>query len=385
MPEVKAEKKKKSKGKKALIIILSIILVIALAAVIFINVVTKPTSDTDENRYAVGGMVISDTVEYKIDSAKGIRHNPIIRIMQMVWRFCSDGDAAKHAVQTPPETLHKEKDIPYIDDGNIYHMLDVYYPEGTKEGDKLPVIIDIHGGGWMYGDKDLNEYYCLALAEKGYVVFNMSYRLVPDVTVNEQLQDVAIALKWISENMKNYPCDGENIMLTGDSAGGQLAVYSAALLQSEELREIFEVENGNLEVTALVLTSPVSYMKDGGAFSVYTKILWGSDYKEKATYNYMDLSEIIGFVQLPPTYLITSSGDSLAHDQTVKAYNLIASTGTKCELSDYGDEFGEELPHVFSVLFPFDDAGKDVIEKETDFFQRAMLLKVDSESEYIGE
>ena len=383
MPEVKTEKKKKSKGKKALIIILSIILVIVLAAVIFINIVTKPVSDTDENRYAVGGMVVSDTVEYKDDSAKGIRHNPVIRIMQMVWRFCSDGDAAKHAVQTPPDTLYKEKDIPYIDDGNIYHKLDIYYPEGTKKSDKLPVIIDIHGGGWMYGDKDLNEYYCLALAEKGYVVFNMSYRLVPDVTVNEQLQDVATALKWISENMKNYPCDSENIMLTGDSAGGQLAVYSAALLQSEELREIFEVENGNLKITALVLTSPVSYMKDGGAFSVYTKILWGSDYKEKATYNFMDLSEIIDFVQLPPTYLITSSGDSLAHDQTVKAYNLIASTGTKCELSDYGTEFGEELPHVFSVLFPFDDAGKDVIEKETDFFQRAMLLKIDEEADYL--
>ena len=228
----------------------------------------------------------------------------------------------------------------------------------------------------MYGDKDLNEYYCLALAEQGYCVFNMSYRLVPDVTVNEQLKDVAAALKWISENMKDYPADAENIMLTGDSAGGQLAVYSAVLLQSEELRNIFGVENGNLDITALVLTSPVSFMKDGGAFSVYTKILWGRDWKTKETYNYMDLSEIIDYAeQMPPTYLIPSSGDSLAHDQTVRAYNLLLEKGVKCEISDYGEEFGEPLPHVFSILFPFDDAGKDVIAKELDFFQRSMLLK----------
>ena len=376
MPEVQVEKKKMNKGLKALIIILSIILIIAIAAIVFINIVTQPKADTDESRYAVGGMVVSDTVEYQDESSKGLKHNPVIRTMQMVWRFCADGDAEKHAVQTPPENIEKIKNIAYIDDGNIYHQLDVYYPEGTKKSDKLPVIIDIHGGGWMYGDKDLNEYYCLSLAQRGYVVFNMSYRLVPDVTVNEQLQDVANALKWISENMKDYPCDSENIMLTGDSAGGQLAVYSAVLLQSEELRQIFNVENGNLDLTALVLTSPVSYMKDGGAFSAYTKILWGKDYEEKDTYNYMDLNEIIDFAQLPPTLLITSSGDSLAHEQTIKAYNLIKSSGVKCELADYGEEFGEELPHVFSILYPFDKAGKDAIDKEVDFFQRAMLLKI---------
>ncbi|MBR7060922.1 MAG: alpha/beta hydrolase, partial [Eubacterium sp.] len=376
------EKKKMNAGVKALIIIVCIILAIALAAVIFINIVTKPVLDTSDDMRPIGGMVYSDSVEYQAESGKGIKHNPVIRIMQMVWRFCADGDAAKHAVQTPPETLNKITDIPYIDDGNIYHQLDIYYPQKTKKSAKLPVIIDIHGGGWMYGDKDLNEYYCLALAEKGYIVFNISYRLVPDVTVNEQLQDVATALRWISDNMKDYPADKENIMLTGDSAGGQLAVYSAVLLQNEEMRDIFEVENGNLDITALVLTSPVSYMKNGGAFSVYTKVLWGKDYKEKKTYNYMDLNEIIDFAeQMPPTYLITSSGDTLAHDQTVEAYNLISSKGAKCEISDYGNEFGDPLPHVFSVLFPFDDAGKDAIEKELDFFQRAMLMKVEETEE----
>ena len=372
MEAVKEKTKKKSKGKKALLIILCMIVVIAVAAVIFINVTTKPSYDTDENRFAVGGMVISDTVEYKYDSGKGIRHNPVVRIMQMVWRFCSDGDAAKHAVQTPPENVTKIKDVPYIDDGNIYHQLDVFYPEGTAADAKLPVVIDIHGGGWMYGDKDLNEYYCLSIADRGYTVFSMSYRLVPDVTVNEQLQDVAEALKWISENMSNYPCDTSKIMLTGDSAGGQLTAYSAVLLQSGELREKFDVVDGNLELSALLLTSPVAFMKDGGAFSIYTKILWGSDYKEKPTYDYMDLSEIIDYAELPPTYLITSGGDSLAHDQTHRAYDLLKEKGVQCEIADFGDdENGKALPHVFSVLFPFDQSGAKAIDDALAFFDEA--------------
>ena len=367
------EKRKTGKGKKVLLIILGVIVAIALASVIFINVVTRPVPDTDENRYAVGGMVYSDTVEYQAESGKGIKHNPVVRMMQMVWRFCADGDAAKHAVQTPPDDVIEVNDIPYIDDGNIYHLLDVYYPESAVAGSQLPVIIDIHGGGWIYGDKELNKYYCLELAHRGYVVFNISYRLVPDVTVNEQLQDCAEALRWIHDNMANYPCDGKNIMLTGDSAGGQMAVYSAALMSSPELREVFEVTDGGLDLTALLLTSPVAFMKGGGAFSVYTEPMWGSDYKDKATYNYMNLNEIIDKAQLPPTYLITSDGDALAHDQTIQAAELLESKGVKTEIVNYGDgEDGKPLQHVFSVLDPFSKDGAEAIDGALAFYQEQM-------------
>lgn len=44
-------------------------------------------------------------------------------------------------------------DLAYIEDGNLYHTLDVLYPADTQPGAKLPVIIDIHGGGWMYAEK----------------------------------------------------------------------------------------------------------------------------------------------------------------------------------------------------------------------------------------
>lgn len=372
MAEAVVQKKKK-RGRKALTVALSAIAVIIIAAILFITIVTRPVSDKSEKAVPVGGMLTSDTIEYKSESAKGLEHNAVIKLMQMIWRFCYDGDIAKHADQTPPD-VEMLKDIPYMDDANLYHQLDVFYPKDTAPNAELPVIIDIHGGGWMYATKDLNEYYCRALADRGFTVFSISYRLVPDVTVNEQIQDSAAALKWISENMKNYPCDKNSIMLTGDSAGGQLALYSAVLAQSSELREIFETVDPEMDIDALLLTSPVPNM-DTGALSIYTKTLWGKDYKDKATYKYMNAAAILDYAELPPTYLITSSGDSLAHDQTVATAELLKKKGVACTLKDYDKFNGKSLPHVFSVLYPFDEIGTQTIDDALAFYKDVISQK----------
>ena len=366
-----AEKKKMKKGVKALIIIVCIIAFIALASVIFINVTTRPSKDT-EPYHAVGGMVVSDTVEYKSDSAKSIRHNPIVRMFQMIWRFCEDGDKAKHAAQTPPSDIVKDVDIPYIDDGNVFHKLDVYYPEGVEDVRSLPIIVDIHGGGWIYGDKNLNEYYCLELAHKGYVVFNVSYRLVPDVTVIEQIQDCLAAMCYINDNYSGYT-NNSNMLITGDSAGGMLASYVAAIMNSEELQETFNAEyyaNG-IQPSALLLTSPVAFMKSGGYFSVYTSVMWGDDRKDETLSGLMDIDKILEKSTIPPAYLITSEGDALARKQTHKLYDLLQEKGIESEIVDFGDdENGKALPHVFSVLFPFDKAGQEAIDGGLAFYQK---------------
>ena len=370
---MKTKEKVESKKGKKLKIVLFVIAAIVIVAVAFINLTTLPKYDDDKNVIYVGSMVKSKTIDYKDKSGEGLTKNPIVKIMQMVWRFCDSGDKSKHEKQNPPQNIEIISDIAYIDDGNYYHKLDVMYPNNISENDKLPVIIDIHGGGWMYGDKGLNENYCRALADRGYVVFDINYCLVPDVNVNEQIKDVMSALKWIGENIDNYPCDRENIMLTGDSAGGMLASYASVLLQSEELRDIFDTESADIKLTALVLTSPVSYMKDGGWFSVYTKPLWGKNYKNSKTYNYMDFDEILPFSnEMPPTYLITSSGDTLAEKQTIQLYELLKKNGVSCELANYGKEYGKTLPHVFSVLQPFEPAGKDAIDKALAFYQNEM-------------
>ena len=84
-------------------------------------------------------------------------------------------DQKRAAKLTKTTGVSAIKDLDYFGDGSKWHLMDVYRPKGT-ENEKLPVIIDIHGGGWMYGDKDLNAPYCEALAKRGFVV--VSFRTV---------------------------------------------------------------------------------------------------------------------------------------------------------------------------------------------------------------
>lgn len=371
----KVKEKKKHKGLKVLgVIILIIALIIGIGFGV-IYYLTKPVDDTSDKAIYVGGMRSSQSIDYKSDSAKGLKNDIIVKIMQVSWKFCDKSDKKRMATQTPPENVVKVKDVEYLDDGNPYHKFDIFYPEGTIPKEGLPVIIDIHGGGWMYASKDLNEYYCMELANKGYCVFSISYRLVPDVTVYEQIKDCTDALAYINSNMKNYPANKKTVMLTGDSAGGQLALYSTILNNNPDAREIFGTVDTKLNIKCLLLTSPVTYAKSGGWFSIYTKKMWGKDYKAKAAYNYMDLDEIMELANnMPPTYFITSSGDTLAHDQTVNAYNYFVDKGYECEIQDFTDlKDGKKLPHVFSVLDPFDEYGQKAINNALDYYQKALL------------
>ncbi|WP_308617734.1 alpha/beta hydrolase [uncultured Eubacterium sp.] len=371
----KVKEKKKHKGLKVLGVIILIIALIVGIGFGVIYYLTKPVDDTSDKAIYVGGMRSSQSIDYKSDSAKGLENDIIVKIMQVSWKFCDKSDKKRMATQTPPENVVKVKDVEYLNDGNPYHKFDVFYPEGTIPKEGLPVIIDIHGGGWMYASKDLNEYYCMELANKGYCVFSISYRLVPDVTVYEQIKDCTDALAYINSNMKNYPANKKTVMLTGDSAGGQLALYSTILNNNPDAREIFGTVDTKLNIKCLLLTSPVTYAKSGGWFSIYTKKMWGEDYKTKAAYNYMDLDEIMELANnMPPTYFITSSGDTLAHDQTVNAYNYFAEKGYECEIEDFTDlKDGKKLPHVFSVLDPFDEYGQKAIDNALDYYQKALL------------
>ena len=292
----------------------------------------------------------------------------IIKAMGKFWENNSKNDAKLRATQTEPEGIERICDIPYIDDGDKYHMLDVYYPE-NREGN-LPVIIDVHGGGWMANVKEFNRLYCLHLAKRGFTVFNMNYRLVPGVTVKEQLQDVARAIKWIGEHMGEYPCDMDKIMLTGDSAGGQLASYAAIIMKSDALRRVFGTVDFDMKLSALALTSPVAYMNKCGVMSIYTKQMWGKDHKSCEHGKYMDFDDIADFAQLPPTYLVTSSGDHMGRKTTLREAARIKQTGIECKLHDYPKYEGENLPHVFAVLRPESKAGSEQIDEMLEFYRQ---------------
>ncbi len=292
------------------------------------------------------------------------------KIFAAFWQNTKRMDDKRIAALTPPSGLTEINDIPYLDDGHVYHQLDVYYPEGTKATDRLPVLIDIHGGGWMYGDKELNKYYCLELATKGFVVFNMSYRLYPEVNARQQLWDISHCLKWISENITSYPCDTDNIYLTGDSAGGMLAAFTAMLSESEKMRDLYDTPDFSLKFNAVGLTSPVPRMNGEFPVNFYTKMMLGKDYEKEKWADYVNLEDILTLGKMPPTFLLTSSGDFLARKETRIAAESLKKAGIPCQLMDFEKYNGVDLPHVFPVIYPFNEESQRAINEMLAFFKK---------------
>lgn len=291
----------------------------------------------------------------------------LYKVFGKFWDVIKISDDKLHASQVLPEGIKEITNIPYLTTGSTYHLFDVYYPEDTKE--PLPVIIDIHGGGWMYATKELNKIYCQYLAKRGYVVFNLSYRLVPEVTVPEQLRDVSFALKKIKERMNELPCDQSRIMLTGDSAGGQLAAFTAAISKSEKLQAHFDTADHGIDFSCVTLTSPVAFMNCSLPMGLYCRMMWGEKGGKISTTRYMNIDELIREVpSFPPTLLVTSSGDFLGLKQTRQLYKVMLENSVEAKLADFPKFEGKDLPHVFGVLEPYSKAGALYIDKMCDFF-----------------
>ena len=102
--------------------------------------------------------------------------------------------------------------------------LDVYFASDTQNA---PVIIFIHGGGWVTGKKSAAHNMPRHFTELGFVFVSLDYRLVPDVRIEDQLDDIDHALAWISQNISKFGGDSGNLHLMGHSAGAHLATMTA--------------------------------------------------------------------------------------------------------------------------------------------------------------
>ena len=283
-------------------------------------------------------------------------------------KMCGPGDQARLAAKEFPTDLVEDNDLQYIEDGTWEHRLDVYYPEGTSPKAKLPVLIDIHGGGWGYGDKELNKLYCLHCARRGYVVFNISYRLAPQYHTKDQMQDCMAAMKYVSKHLKDYPCDAKRIYITGDSAGGQLAAHCAGANLSKNMRKAYDLENPNLKIKGVCLTSAVPYMNKKGIMSVFLPSVKGKDAKGSAYEKYFDFNKILKDVdEYPPTILFTSLADVIASGQTKKTYKMLKKKGVPAKLINRKKP---SLMHVYPVLDPDLKDGAKAIDDMTAFFNK---------------
>ncbi|MGI0134293.1 MAG: alpha/beta hydrolase, partial [Candidatus Micrarchaeaceae archaeon] len=107
-----------------------------------------------------------------------------------------------------------------------HQVLDMYVPQQPTER-PAPVVIVIHGGGWLGGDKTEQAYFCTKLAKNGYVVCAINYRLAPRHQFPAALADCELAAAWVSAHITSYGGDPSRTFLAGSSAGAHLAALAA--------------------------------------------------------------------------------------------------------------------------------------------------------------
>lgn len=157
----------------------------------------------------------------------------MIRTALLVTAFTVSTVALAQRVATPaeaPATLKTEFNLVYGKTPEQELKLDIYRP---KSDAVLPACMLVHGGGWTGGDKERFRALGFALAEKGYVVANVEYRLAGAAKYPAAVQDCSLAVRWVRANATRFGLDPKRIGAWGGSAGGHLVGLLAAAPQHE--------------------------------------------------------------------------------------------------------------------------------------------------------
>jgi acetyl esterase/lipase len=222
---------------------------------------------------------------------------------------------------------------------------DVYTPPaGSANG---AGVLLIHGGGWVQGDRSQLRGYGILLGRVGYTSVACEYRLAPGSRWPAQIHDVKAALRWMRANAATFGIDPGKIAVSGNSAGGHLAMMLAGTQQMAE----FEGDGGNAGAgtgvaACIAYYGPALLFAPGALLSDAVRALLGRD----ATEEHARAASPLTYAEaMPPTLLITGNKDELVPEEAaIRMYRAIADAGGKAELHVY-----EGAPHAFDALPSF--------------------------------
>ncbi|KOS57370.1 alpha/beta hydrolase [Rhodococcus rhodochrous] len=127
-------------------------------------------------------------------------------------------------LQAPPEPVARVEDQHYVS-GTTELPLRIYIPE--NDGPR-PVVLYFHGGGFVAGDLEVIDEPARALAnDSGAIVVTATYRRAPEHRFPAAADDAWAALNWVADHIAEYGGEPDNVVVMGDSAGGNLAAVTA--------------------------------------------------------------------------------------------------------------------------------------------------------------
>lgn len=226
------------------------------------------------------------------------------------------------------------------------------YRDGTET--PTPVVVYIHGGGWVLGDLDTHDGFCRQLAaDTGWAVLAVDYRRAPESPFPAAVDDVTRVLGWLrGSGAAGYGLDAARIAVAGDSAGGHLAAVSAR-----------RARDAGRPVVAQVLICPVvgpeaDYPKldEYGLHRDDMRFFWDAFAPPGVDRDHPDLSLLhADLAGLPPALVITAELDVLCDEAELYAARLMRA-GVPVVCTRY-----QGLIHNFPRKLALFDAASGVI------------------------
>lgn len=233
------------------------------------------------------------------------------------------------------------------------NLLDVYRPEADNV---YPIIMNVHGGGYVYGNKEIYKRYCMDLARRGFVVVNINYRLAPKWKFPTPLEDIHLALSWLNQHYQLYHADICKLFMVGDSAGAQLVSQYAAMLSNPQYMELFGLKHPG-ETVRLQAVGLNCGVYDAKQQALEPRKGISLDYLGRKLRADDPRLKVLGAItqDFPPAHITTACHDFL-RDAAQPMYDLLCARGVSAKIDCYGKEDDPSVGHVFHINIITEDA-----------------------------
>lgn len=283
------------------------------------------------------------------------------------------------------ENVIATKDVLYSDTNIKDCLLDYYYVP-RKKG-KYPVILNIHGGGFVAGGKEYRKQLCTWFALEGYFVVNVNYGLSPDCNFPEPIKQLVLAENWIYRNRDYLKLDISKVVVCGDSSGAYYASMLAVISNSQKLKTCFGV-SPKLKFSACILNCGLydifKCLETRTILDLNIKIFesyTGIKTSEFENYEFKDCIAPIAFVDenFPPTFLIYAEKDIFCRGQSEMLVEALDKFDVYYESYHTVSLFQN---HCFSLTWTSDEAKEAnlLLYNFLDKFKDGKIPKKQSES-----
>ncbi|MBD5101634.1 MAG: alpha/beta hydrolase [Subdoligranulum sp.] len=263
---------------------------------------------------------------------------------------------AHFAAKNLQYSVDVQKDLNYIGDGSPFHTMDIYGPKGSDA--VLPVILLIHGGGYVSCEKFINAGQAGFLAQEGARVVNVNYSLQPEADFIDVMRELFCALHWIEQNAAVQRFDPKGICVSGDSGGGHYALLIAAIQNSPYLQEYFGVEPLAAGLCGVAASCPMTELRTAAAGRDLTarflrkNVLHGRE-KDETFIDNISIPYLLDKCEYPEVFLLTTPTDPELYAEAKRLHETFDAKGIRHEYREYLSQSPERtLGHVFNVTDP---------------------------------